>query len=169
MDATFKSQRVLNSSEARVFEALTQAVLRYHPSWHALAQVSLGEVFSSEDPSAYSCINAKRVDLLIVDQNCMPKHAIEFQGAGHFKGTAAARDAVKKEALRRSGIGYHEVMAGHTTPSDLRQLIERLVEKSPAGSNTTSMPAQRSIASEIVGGDQHKCCVCGRLELEFLP
>lgn len=41
----------------------------------------------------------------------------------------AARDAVKKEALRRAGIGYHEVVAGHTTPADLRRLIEKLVEK----------------------------------------
>ena len=38
-----------------------------------------------------------------------------------------ARDAVKKEALRKAGIGYHEVPAGETTPRDLRALVERLV------------------------------------------
>jgi hypothetical protein len=42
---------------------------------------------------------------------------------------AAARDAVKKEALRRAGIGYHEVVAGHTTPSDPHRLVEKLVNK----------------------------------------
>jgi hypothetical protein len=36
---------------------------------------------------------------------------------------------VKREALRRAGIGYHEVVAGHTTPSDLRRLVERLVDR----------------------------------------
>ena len=41
--------------------------------------------------------------------------------------TAAARDAVKKEALRKAGIGYHEVVAGHTTAGELRRLAERLV------------------------------------------
>lgn len=38
-----------------------------------------------------------------------------------------ARDAVKKEALRKAGIGYHEIVAGHTTPSELRALVEKLV------------------------------------------
>jgi hypothetical protein len=42
-------------------------------------------------------------------------------------GAAAARDAVKKEALRKAGIGYHEVVAGHTTPGELRALVEKLV------------------------------------------
>ena len=26
-----------------------------------------------------------------------------------------------------AGIGYHEVVAGHTTPSELRRLVEKLV------------------------------------------
>ena len=81
----------------------------------------------SPDPEAYACINSKRVDLLLVDDNCRARHALEYQGTGHHQGSAAARDAVKKEALRKAGIGYHEVIAGHTTPSELRRLVERLV------------------------------------------
>jgi hypothetical protein len=54
-------------------------------------------------------------------------HTIEYQGSGTHQGTAAARDAVKKEALRKAGIGYHEVVAGHTTPSELRRLVEKFV------------------------------------------
>src|SRR6185503_13869942 len=84
-------------------------------------------ILRSRDADAYSCINSKRVDLLLVDEDCEPRHAIEYQGWAHHQGTAAARDAVKKEALRRAGIGYHEVVAGHTTPSELRRLVERLV------------------------------------------
>ena len=38
----------------------------------------------------------------------------------------AASDAVKKEALRRAGIGYVEVVAGDT-PAELRRVVERLV------------------------------------------
>ena len=40
---------------------------------------------------------------------------------------AAARDGVKKEGLRMAGIGYHEIVADHTTPSELRALVEKLV------------------------------------------
>ncbi|WP_431029115.1 DUF2726 domain-containing protein [Rhizobium herbae] len=56
----------------------------------------------------------------------------EYQGGAHYRNAAAARDAVKKEALRRAGIGYNEVVAGQTTPSELRRLVEKLVDK-PAG------------------------------------
>jgi len=45
----------------------------------------------------------------------------------HTGNCAAARDAVIKEALRRAGIGYHEVEAGHTTAGKLRALVGKLV------------------------------------------
>jgi Protein of unknown function (DUF2726) len=73
-----------------------------------VADSRLGEVLRSKDADAYSCINSKRVDLHLVDKDCLPSHAMEYQGGvAHHRGTAAARDAVKKEALRRAGIGYH--------------------------------------------------------------
>jgi len=129
MGADFVPQPLLNKSEARVFRELDQYVLGANPNWQVMAQVSLGEILSCKDAAAYGCINSKRVDLLLVDGDCQPRHAIEYQGGGHYRGTAAARDAVKREALRRAGIGYHEVVAGHTTPSDLRRLVERLVDR----------------------------------------
>jgi hypothetical protein len=131
MAADFASQPLLNRGEARVFRELDLMVLAVNPSWQVMAQVSLGEVLSTNDKQAYGCINSKRVDLLLVDGHCRPRHVVEYQGAGHHQGAAAARDAVKKEALRRAGIGYHEVIAGHTTPSELRRLVDRLVDKQP--------------------------------------
>ena len=98
-----------------------------NPAWHVMAQVSLGEILRSRDSAAYSCINSKRVDLLLMDGDCQPRHAIEYQGRAHHQGTAAARDAVKREALRRAGIGYHEVVAGQTTPAELRRLVKKLL------------------------------------------
>jgi len=82
-----------------------------------------------KDAKAYGCINSKRVDLVLMDEDCQARHAIEYQGNGHHltDNAAAARDAVKKEALRKAGIGYHEVVAGATTPSELRRLVEKLV------------------------------------------
>lgn len=129
MAADFTIQPLLNKGEARVFKELDRIVISCNPGWQVMAQVSLGEVLRCKDAIAYSCINSKRVDLLLMDEDCQPRHAIEYQGGAHHQGTAAARDAVKKEALRRAGIGYHEVVAGHTTPSDLRRLIEKLVDK----------------------------------------
>ncbi|MEY9584276.1 DUF2726 domain-containing protein [Sinorhizobium fredii] len=129
MGSSFTIQPLLNKSEARVFRELDRLVIGCNPTWQVMAQVSLGEILRSKDPNAFSCINAKRVDLLLVDGNCQPRHAIEYQGGAHHQGAAAARDAVKKEALRRAGIGYYEVVAGQTTPSDLKRLVEKLVDK----------------------------------------
>ncbi|MDR9806886.1 DUF2726 domain-containing protein [Rhizobium hidalgonense] len=129
MRSHFTIQPLLNKSEARVFRELDSMVIGCNPSWQVMAQVSLGEILRSTDVDAYSCINSKRADLLLVDDHCRPRHVIEYQGGAHHQGTAAARDAVKKEALRRAGVGYHEVVAGQTTPSELRQLVEKLVDK----------------------------------------
>jgi hypothetical protein len=104
MAANFTGQPLLNKSEARVFKELDRFVIRCNPGWQVMAQVSLGEILRCKDADAYRCINSKRVDLLLVDENCQPRHAVEYQGGAHHQGTAAARDAVKKEALRRAGI-----------------------------------------------------------------
>jgi hypothetical protein len=80
MRADFKAQRLLNKSEARLFKAIDKMVLAARPDWQVMAQVSLGEILRCEDKDAYACINSKRVDLLIVDEECRPLHAIEYQG-----------------------------------------------------------------------------------------
>lgn len=88
--------------------------------------VCLGEILSSPNEDAFFAVNSKRVDLLIVDESCNPLHAIEFQGKGHHThNNAAARDAVKKEALRRAGIGYVEVVSGDT-PAEVREMVRKL-------------------------------------------
>jgi Protein of unknown function (DUF2726) len=129
MCASFTAQPLLNSSEARVFRELDRIVASCNPAWQVMAQVSMGEILRSTDANAYRCINSKRIDLLLIDENCRPRHAMEYQGGAHYQGTAAIRDAVKKEALRRAGIGYHEVVSGRTTPSELQRLVEKLVDK----------------------------------------
>lgn len=129
MDADFTIQPLLNKSEARLFKELCPLVTERNPGWQVMAQVSLGEILHCKDRGAFSCINSKRVDFLLMDDDCQPRHAIEYQGGAHYQRSAAARDAVKKEALRRAGIGYHEVPAGQMTPTELRRLIEKLVDK----------------------------------------
>jgi hypothetical protein len=125
--AEFKPRDLLNKSEARVFRELDRLVIARNSGWQVMAQVCVGEFVACDDAEAYGCVNSKRVDLLLMDEACRARHALEYQGTGHHQGTAAARDAVKKEALRKAGIGYHEVVAGQTTPADLKRLVEKLV------------------------------------------
>lgn len=129
MEADFTERALLNKSEAAVFKALDAAVIARNPGWQVMAQVSLGEFLASKDSEAYAAVNSKRVDFALMDETAHVRHALEYQGTGHHLpgGAAAARDAVKKEALRKAGIGYHEVVAGHTTPAELKRLVERLV------------------------------------------
>jgi hypothetical protein len=113
MGARFEKRRLLSRSEAHVLYAAERAIKKSAAdlNWRVMAQVSLGEVLSSPDARAYSAINSKRVDVLIVSRNGNPILAAEYQGRGHYQGTAAARDAVKKEALRKAGVHYIEVTA----------------------------------------------------------
>lgn len=127
MAADFNARSLLNQPEHNLFKALDAAVIARNPGWQVMAQVSLGEFLTSRDTAAFVCINSKRVDFALMDPDARVVHTIEYQGSGHHQGSAAARDAVKKEALRKAGIGYHEVVAGHTTPSELRWLVEKLV------------------------------------------
>jgi len=131
--AKFASRPLLNKSEANVFTALDKAVIARNPGWQVMAQVSLGEFLASPDKQAFLSVNSKRVDFALMDDRCRVVHALEYQGSGHHAGNCAtARDAVKKEALRKAGIGYHEVVAGHTTAGELRALVEKLVPEKSA-------------------------------------
>lgn len=140
MEAQFTERPLLNSKEVRLFGEVEQLVSERNSAWRVMAQVSVGEFVASANAKAYACINSKRVDVLLVDEHCRARHAIEYQGTGHHQGSAPARDAVKKEALRKAGIGYHEVVAGHTTPGDLRRLVERLMPKKPVDEHNPDAP-----------------------------
>lgn len=130
MAASFKARPLLNKPERRLLAHLDRILAEDTPGWRAMGQVSLGEILWSDDKEAFWAVNAKRVDLLIVDADCHPLHAIEFQGTGHHQSgnAAAARDAVKKEALRRADIGYVEIVSGDT-PTELRGMIRKLVAR----------------------------------------
>lgn len=125
MAAEFQKQALLNRSELRVFAALEREFASTGCNWRLMAQVSMGEILKSRNAEAYSAINSKRVDFLLVDTDGLPLHVIEYQGAGHYQNFAAARDAAKREALRKAGIGYHEVVCGDRI-EDLRQLVFKL-------------------------------------------
>lgn len=121
--ANFKKRRLLSKSEARVLYAAERAISEARLPWRVMAQVSLGEVLSSPDTRAYAAINSKRVDILIISNSGAPIAAIEYQGTGHYQGSAAVRDAVKKEALRKAGVRYIEVTPEHNLDELAREIV----------------------------------------------
>ncbi|WP_411340359.1 DUF2726 domain-containing protein [Sphingopyxis sp. J-6] len=127
MEASFTARPLLNQGERRLLSVLDKALADESPGWRAMGQVSLGEILASPNEAAFLAVNSKRVDLLIVDADCRPLHAVEMQGKGHHQSdNTAARDAVKREALRRAGIGYVEVVSGDT-PAEVRAMVRKLV------------------------------------------
>jgi hypothetical protein len=129
MRADFTRRALLNQPERRLLAVIDRILAEDSPGCRAMAQVSLGEILGSKSKDAFLAVNSKRVDLLIVDRDCCPLHAVEFQGTGHHLGAStAARDAVKKEALRRAGIGLVEVVSGQT-PAQVRVILQGLLPR----------------------------------------
>ena len=126
MAGTFQKQRILNLSEYRVFKIVEDELAAIRTGHRVFAQTCLGEVLQTGDDAAFHAINAKRVDILIVDKGGWPTLAIEYQGEGHYQGTAVARDAMKKEALRKAGVGYVEITAADSD-AQIRLRIRELL------------------------------------------
>lgn len=127
MAADFQRAKVMNPSEYRVF-AIVEAEARAFRGHRVFAQTSLGEILHSEDDLARRSINSKRVDILVVGRSGYPAIAVEYQGGGHYQNDAAARDAVKKEALRKAGVEYIEITSAHSG-DEIRQLVRSAIER----------------------------------------
>lgn len=128
MAASFAAKKVMSFSEYKVFKAAEEEVRAFRGGYRVFSQTSLGEVLQSTDKRAYSAINSKRVDVLIISPSGYPVIAVEYQGAGHYQNDAAARDAVKKEALRKAGVDYIEIFDFHTD-DDARQLVRKALTR----------------------------------------
>jgi len=133
MGADFQRRRLMSPKEAQVFKAAEAVVKTLDLKWRVMAQVSLGEILASSDKRAYAAINSKRVDILLISSSGEPVAAIEYQGSGHYLGTAAARDAVKREALRRAGVAYIEVTPGHDLAGHLSSEVARVAGQTTSG------------------------------------
>ena len=133
MGADFQRRRLMSPNEAQVFKAAEAVVKSLDLRWRVMAQVSLGEVLASSDKRAYAAINSKRVDILLISGAGEPVAAIEYQGSGHYLGTAAARDAVKREALRRAGVAYIEVTPSHDLAGHLSSEVARVAAEKGLG------------------------------------
>lgn len=129
MGATFTRKRLLSRSELDLFKLVEAHLPRCGPGLRLMAQPSMGEFIESADAAAYRAINAKRVDMLVIDTFAQPILAIEHQGSGHYQTDAAARDAIKREALRKAGVGFLEVF-DHQDKSDILNQVSSAIARS---------------------------------------
>lgn len=140
MGATFFKKKVMSKSEYKIFRIVESEISALRNGCRVLSQTSLGEIIGSDNKKAFASINSKRVDILIIGPYGDPVAAVEYQGGGHHQGSSAARDAVKKEALRKAGVHFVEVDDGHS-PEEITHLVRRLFQ-SPSERPGDSPPAR---------------------------
>ena len=107
--APFQKQKLMNFSEFQVFRIIEQDVAIRRAGLRLVAQAPLGEILKSQHKNGFRAVNGKRIDMLILDRAGWPLLAIEYQGEGHYDDTSDLRDAIKKTALTKAGIGYLEL------------------------------------------------------------
>ncbi|MTD37409.1 DUF2726 domain-containing protein [Erwinia sp. CPCC 100877] len=112
--ASFEKRNLMNKKEYYLFRNIESYLQKNHPTFRVFPQVSMGEFLRSESDNAYSSINSKRVDFVIISKFGEPCIAIEYQGTGHYQKNAISRDAVKKEACRKANIRYIEFEASYS-------------------------------------------------------
>ncbi|MEM9740851.1 MAG: DUF2726 domain-containing protein, partial [Pseudomonadota bacterium] len=140
----FERQKLLNSSEARVFAALEGIVAEVGGGCRVMAQTSVGELLKPQSNSgdwkmrkdAYASINSKRFDFAIVDRSGLLALAVEYQGKGHHREKSFMRDAVKREVCRRADVPFLEVEPG-MKPSELRGHVMRMLAPTSAPDSGT--------------------------------
>jgi hypothetical protein len=140
MAASFKKRRVLSYAEYRTFKITEEEAEAVGKGHRVFAQTSLGEILQSPSSDAFRSINSKRADVLVVDGGGWPVLVVEYQGSGHYQGTAAARDAIKKEALRKAGVRYLEISEG----DDENKVRDRVREQLGRNGATVPVNAQQS-------------------------
>lgn len=147
MAATFSKRKILSKSEYRVFRAIEEEVRARPGGFRVLAQTSLGEILATDDKLAFGSINSKRVDCLVIDPYGTPVAAVEYQGDAHHQGSAAACDAVKREALRKAGIHFVEIDGSHSS-DEIKQLVCRLIFSGGREAPSIPQPSPRRFGSE---------------------
>ncbi|HEY4125054.1 MAG TPA: DUF2726 domain-containing protein [Rhizomicrobium sp.] len=140
--APFQKQKLMNFSEFQVFRIIEQDAEIRRAGFRLVAQAPLGEILKSQHKNGFRAVNGKRIDMLILDRAGWPLLAIEYQGEGHYDDTSDLRDAIKKTALTKAGIGYLEIF-----PKDkgdaarIRSLVhERLGLTMPVRETVSSSP-----------------------------
>jgi hypothetical protein len=142
--ATFNKKKVMHRLEYKVFRIVEEEAANLRSGMRVFAQTALGEIVRSDDRLAYKSINSKRADIVVIGADGFALAAVEYQGSGHFQQRAATKDAVKREALRRAGIQYVEILDEYSD-DEIRQLTRAALRTAVArkrANASASMPAR---------------------------
>jgi hypothetical protein len=142
MNASFSRRKIMSLEEYHLFKVTEDEARAVGGGMRVFAQTSLGEVIGSDDRRAHSAINSKRVDILVVSAHGFPLVAVEYQGGGHYQSSAAARDAVKKEALRKAGVEYVEIVEKHASDERRSLIRNALLRASQVQMQQVSIPGR---------------------------
>ena len=110
-DTNFSLRRLLTEREAERLAEVEGILADLEVDWRVMPQVSLSDILAAEDESAWRALGGQRVAMVILAANQMSIAAIDFQPMGQVREEDAVLDAVRREALRRSGIEYIEMRA----------------------------------------------------------
>lgn len=125
----FERQPLLNKGEFRVLLVLEAVVRELRSGHRVMAQTSLGEVLrpkrngnTVDEDLAFRSINSKRSDFIVVDRRGLAVLAVEYQGGGHYQGSALQRDAVKRAVFESAGVTLIEIPSQFDTEALARQV-----------------------------------------------
>ena len=99
MQGAFQKRRLMNPAEYRVFKIIEDDLMAAKTGHRVFAQTSLGEVLQSTDTDAFYSINAKRVDILIVNQNEILAR-IAADSSGGLRVQVACRNLAQQRCCR---------------------------------------------------------------------
>lgn len=109
-ESNFYKKKIMNKSEFRVFKIIETMMSEKGGGYRVFSQTCLGQIIGSSDEAAFRAVNSKRIDFVIVEPFGNIAVAVEYQGGGHYQNNAVERDAIKREALRKSGTPFVEVL-----------------------------------------------------------
>ncbi len=110
----FERRPLMNQTELRLFKMLRGEL---PAGWSVMCQVSYGALLRNKSTKRYMSINSKRADFVLLDADLSVAAVVEYQGKGHFGNSRHSRiraensDAVKRQALRETGIALIELPA----------------------------------------------------------
>ncbi len=126
--AKFSGRRLMTVDEERVFNTLGSIIAGMGLDWRVMAQINLGEIIDTDDAAALAAVRDQHIDMLIVSADQLPIAAIEYAGNTVAAADVAVQDAIKREALRRAGIAYLEIVA-EDSDADLQEQMRRLLAR----------------------------------------
>ena len=124
----FEPLPLLNLPEYEILKILEKITLEIDKGHRVMAQTSMSKIIKPRDDSIVS----KRLDFLVIDDDCMPALAVEYQGRGHYgenqckRETVKKNDAVKRKAIEEAGIEFLEILESYYATSledDVRSML----------------------------------------------